>query len=160
MRQRPQQEGRWWGIWCWPYAFSGEIGQCTGPFHAFHAPPASFAYLFGVLIKMCVCVCVCVCVNYILYRIPWWLSGLKIWLCYCCSSGYSCGACSVPSLGTQACLEHGQKQCLLYVCILWIIYICVCMYVDQLVTKATFKWCISCSQNVDIQCLKRIALVL
>ena len=31
-------------------------------------------------------------------RVPWWLSGLRIPCCLCCSSGHCCGAGSVPGL--------------------------------------------------------------
>ena len=36
--------------------------------------------------------------------VPWWLSGLKIWCCFCCGAG------SIPSLGTSACLGCGQRK--------------------------------------------------
>ena len=34
--------------------------------------------------------------------VPWWLSGLRIWHCHCCGSGYCCGSGSVPGLGISA----------------------------------------------------------
>ena len=35
----------------------------------------------------------------VLSGVPWWLSGLRIWHCPCCGSGYSCDIGSIPSLG-------------------------------------------------------------
>ena len=34
-----------------------------------------------------------------LLGVPWWLSGLRIWCCYCCGSGCCCGRDSIPGLG-------------------------------------------------------------
>lgn len=30
-----------------------------------------------------------------------WLSGLRVWCCDCCGSGYSCGVCSIPGSGNS-----------------------------------------------------------
>ena len=40
---------------------------------------------------------------------PPWLNGLRIHLCCCCGSGYSCGIGSLP-LGTSLCCERGHKK--------------------------------------------------
>ena len=42
--------------------------------------------------------------------VPWGLSGLRIWHCHCCSSGYNCGTGSVLDLGNSACCWHGQEK--------------------------------------------------
>ena len=42
--------------------------------------------------------------------VPWWLSGLRLWCCHCCSSGYYCGVGLSPCPGTSACHGHGQKK--------------------------------------------------
>ena len=45
-----------------------------------------------------------------LRRAPWWLTGLKIWHCHCCSSGHCCGAGSTPGPGNSACCKHSPKN--------------------------------------------------
>lgn len=43
--------------------------------------------------------------------VPLWLSGLRIWHCYCNSVlNRCCGSGSIPGPGTFTCLQHGQKQ--------------------------------------------------
>ena len=39
-----------------------------------------------------------------------WTTGLRIWRCYSCGLGRSCGAGSVPSLGISVCHGCSQKQ--------------------------------------------------
>ena len=36
------------------------------------------------------------------FGVLWWLSGLRVWHCQYCGSGYSCGAGLTPGLGTSA----------------------------------------------------------
>ena len=36
------------------------------------------------------------------FGVLWWVSGLKIWHCYCCGSGCCCGMGSIPGPGTSA----------------------------------------------------------
>ena len=43
-------------------------------------------------------------------RVPWWLSGLKIWCCHYCGCGYCCGMGSIPGLGTSACHRFSKKK--------------------------------------------------
>ena len=42
--------------------------------------------------------------------VPWWYSRLRIWPCYCCGFGRSCGAGSIPGSRTSTCHGQGQKQ--------------------------------------------------
>lgn len=44
------------------------------------------------------------------WRVPCWCSGLRIQRYYCCDLGHCCSPGSVPSLGTSACCQHGQKK--------------------------------------------------
>ena len=43
-------------------------------------------------------------------RAPLWPSGLRIWHCYCSSSGRCCGTYSIPGLGTAICHSHSQEN--------------------------------------------------
>ena len=42
--------------------------------------------------------------------VPLWLSGLRIWFCHHCGSGYSYSTGSTPRPGTSACHGCGQKE--------------------------------------------------
>ena len=42
--------------------------------------------------------------------VPLWLSGLRIWCCHCCGSGYCSGTGSVPGLRTSACRRCSQEK--------------------------------------------------
>lgn len=44
------------------------------------------------------------------FSVSLWLRGLRIQRCYCCSSGYSCGAGSILGPGTSAGLRRSQKK--------------------------------------------------
>ena len=37
-------------------------------------------------------------------------SGLRIWHCHCCGSGYCRSAGLIPGLGTSACHGHAKKS--------------------------------------------------
>ena len=45
-----------------------------------------------------------------LWRVCWWLSGLRIHCCHCCGLGCCYDAHSVPGLETSVCSGHSQKQ--------------------------------------------------
>ena len=42
--------------------------------------------------------------------VPWWLSGLRTWLCHYCDSGYCCCVGLIPGMGTSTCHWHSQKK--------------------------------------------------
>lgn len=42
--------------------------------------------------------------------IPFWLSGLRIWWCRCCSMGHCCDVGLISASGTSPCHRHGQKK--------------------------------------------------
>ena len=39
-----------------------------------------------------------------------WFSGLRIWPCHCCGSGYNGRTGSIPGLGTFICCGHSQNK--------------------------------------------------
>jgi len=41
--------------------------------------------------------------------VPFWCSGLRIWLCHCSSSGHCSDAGLIPGLGTSTCPGYGNK---------------------------------------------------
>ena len=55
-------------------------------------------------------------VRELMIGVPWWLSGLGTWCCPCCGSGYSCGAGSIPGLGTSTCraCSTPRKELMIY----------------------------------------------
>ena len=60
--------------------------------------------------------------------VPSWLSGLRIWLCHCCGSSYSCGVCSVPGLGTyNKLLPWYLRTEAVCVCVCTHVHVCVHM---------------------------------
>ena len=45
-----------------------------------------------------------------IWRIPLWLSKLRIQCYHCCGSDYSCGVGSIPGPGTSTCCGYSQKK--------------------------------------------------
>jgi len=48
------------------------------------------------------------------FRVPWWLSRLRIQHCHCCGSGDCCGMGSNPGLGTSTCHSCSQTNKVLF----------------------------------------------
>ena len=38
------------------------------------------------------------------------VSGLRIWHCHCCGSGYNCGTGSIPGPGTSTCYGCAKEK--------------------------------------------------
>ena len=73
----------------------------SGPLHLFVSPPSvKDSISQHKVIWLLVC-------SSPIYQsgIPWWLSGLRIWWCYCCGAGW---ISAWP--GTSECCRHSEKR--------------------------------------------------
>lgn len=46
----------------------------------------------------------------LMFGVPWWHSGWRIWCCQCCGSVWNCGMGLIPGPGNSTWLHHSQKK--------------------------------------------------